>query len=436
MQERRDAWTLLYAALFALTFIGYPVLGSGLGAFDAYARVFSIVYRAFVVFTSLLLIRFALTRMAVETWRSPVSVAFCVLWAMLLLRFVWDSSFVPIPFPLPWSDFFLMISGAVVIPAVALFQAPSERAYDIARRIILCGGVVAGLFLVAAVLRIVFETDSISALRRLGTEELNPISLGNVGVALVIASLLAQPPPHPSSRVARILDRRVVRWSAGALGGFLAVASASKGPIVALLGVILLAQGAHIFRSGSGRALLAAGVRLILIVIGIGIVAVILGVFFNVRVIDRFVDFTVDTSTSDRIGMMTRALLQFEGSPWLGSAFVETKSRFYPHNLFIEVLMAVGIPGLLALLVVLGAALRAALRVLSTRHDWVVLLFAQYQIGILFSGSVYFSAEFWVSMAAMFAIDRMLARQQVHAPTQPLPTQPLAAALALGGRAQ
>jgi hypothetical protein len=348
---------------------------------------------------------------------------------MLLARFVWDSSFVPIPLSLPWFDHFLMMVGAVLVPTVALYQAPSERAFDIARRIILCGGVLAGVFLVIAVLRLVFETDSIEVLRRLGTDELNPISLGNVGVALVTVSLLGQRLPRASARIARILDSRTFRVSAGFLGGFLAIASASKGPIVALLAVVTVAQVAHILRTGSVQALLLAGVRLAFVVAGLTVLAFILGVFFNVRVIDRFLNFTVDTSTSDRVGMMTRALIQFETSPWLGSAFVETQSRFYPHNLFVEVLMAVGIPGLCAVLVVLFFAVRAALRVLNTRHDWVVLLWVQYQTGIMFTGSVYFSTEFWIGVAAVLAVDRLLARQARAEP------QPVPAGLALGGHA-
>lgn len=420
---------MLYATSFALMFIGYPVLSSALGALDAYSRVFSIVYRAFVVFSSLALIRLAVTRVGAEAWRGPLSIAFCALWAMLLLRFVWDSSFVPIPLPLPWWDHFLMMVGAVLIPAVGLYHAPSERAFDIARRIILCGGVLAGVFLVAAVLRIVFETDSIAQLRRLGTDELNPISLGNLSVAVVTVALLGQPLPRPSSLVARIMDSRGFRITAGSLGGLLAIASASKGPIVALVGVIVVSQVARILRTGSAREVLFVAVRLSFVAAGLVALAIVLGLFLNVRVVDRFLDFTIDSSTSDRVGMMTRALLQFETSPWLGSAYVETQARFYPHNLFVEVLMAIGVPGLCALLVLLVIAFRAAMRVVYSRHDWVVLLFAQYQIGIMFTGSLYFSTEFWVSMAGILALDRMLARQRRPEP------ETISPGLAIGGRA-
>jgi hypothetical protein len=434
VSERRDGWTLLYAILLALMFVGYPVLSSGLGAFDAYARAFSIVYRAFVVFASLALMRYALTRLPVDAWRGIAPLAFCVLWAMLLLRFAWDSSFVAIPFPLPWGDFFLMMVGAVFIPTVALFQAPSERAFDIARRVILCGGMFAGVFLLVAVIRLVIETASIDAFRRLGTAELNPISLGNVGVAVVTVAVLAQLPKPSTSRLAQIVDSRTVRWTAGGLGVFLAIASASKGPIVALLGVITLAQIGHIVRTGSVAALFTAGMRMILILLGMVALALALGIFFNVRVIDRFVDFAVDTSTSDRVGMMTRALMQFESSPWIGSAFVETKSRFYPHNLFVEVLMAIGIPGLLVVTVIILAGVRSAFRLLHTRHDWVALLWAQYQIGIMFTGSVYFSAEFWASIAAVLAADQLLVRQRGPS-TGTAPPQP-AARLVFGGSAR
>jgi O-antigen ligase len=428
----RDSWTVLYAMMLALAFVGYPFLSSALGAFDAYARVFSIVYRAFVVFGSFALLRFAVARMPAEAWQGTVSVAFCVLWAMLLARFTWDSSFVPIPMPLPWFDYFLLIVGVVIVPTVALVHAPSERAFDIARRLMLCGGVAAGMFLVAAVLRIVFESDSIAALRRLGTEELNPITLGNIGVVVVIVALLARPLERPSSRIARILDSRTVRVPAGVLGAFLAIASASKGPIIALVGVVLLSQFARLLQVRHGRALFVALVRLTLVFVGMIGLAVALALFVNVRVIDRFVDFAIDSSTSDRVGMMTRALQQFESSPWLGSGFVETQSRFYPHNLFVEALMAIGIPGFCALLVVLWVVFRAGARVLTTRHDWVALLFGQHFIGTMFSGSAYFSSQLWGAAAALLAIDRLLAHQR----PQPTPTYFSAPALAIGRHPQ
>src|SRR5262245_53284677 len=140
--------------MFALAFVGYPILSASLGAFDAYARIFSIIYRAFVVFSSLFLIRLAVLRIPAKDWQGFVVVMFCALWIMLLLRFAWDSSFVPIPLPLEWFELLLLMVGVVLIPTVALFHAPTERAFDIARRMMLFGGVIAGLFLIVAVIRI------------------------------------------------------------------------------------------------------------------------------------------------------------------------------------------------------------------------------------------------------------------------------------------
>src|SRR5262245_55002406 len=191
--------------MLALAFVGYPLLSSSLGAFDAYARIFSIIYRGFVVFSSLYLIYLAILRMPAKNWQGPVVVAFCALWAMLLLRFAWDSSFVPIPLPLAWFELFLLMVGVALIPTVALFHAPSEGAFDIARRMMLFGGVISGLFLIVAVIRIVIQQDSVSALRRLGTEELNAITLGHIGTTVVIVALLGRRLPRAKSLIVRIL---------------------------------------------------------------------------------------------------------------------------------------------------------------------------------------------------------------------------------------
>lgn len=422
VRERHDVWTLLYATMLALAFVGYPFLSAALGAFDAYARIFSIIYRAFVVFGSLFLLRFAVLRMQPKDWQGTVVVAFCALWVMLLARFAWDSSFVPIPLPLPWFELLLQIVGVAVIPAIALFHAPSERAFDVARRMMLFGGVVAGLFLVVAVIRIAIESDSVSALRRLGTEELNAITLGHIGTTVVIVALLCRPLRGAKSLVIRIVDSAVVRVSAGAIGGFLAVASASKGPIVALVAVIMVWQVARIVQAGSARAVIVAVTRLTMVFAALIALAIFLAVFASVGVVDRFVNFTTDTSTNERLMIWTRTTLAFESSPWWGASFVEPKGRFYPHNLFLEVLMATGILGFCALCVMLVPIVRAGVRLLFTRHDWVALLLVQQFIGAMFSGSVYFSSQLWGAAAAALAIDRLLTRQAAGSKPEPVPS--------------
>lgn len=427
VQERRDLWTLFYATMFALAFVGYPLLSSSLGAFDAYARIFSIIYRAFVVLSSLFLIRLAVLRIPAKDWQGLVVVMFCALWAMLLLRFAWDSSFVPIPLPLEWFELLLLMVGVALIPTVALFHAPSERAFDIARRMMLFGGVIAGLFLIVAVIRIVIETDSVSALRRLGTEELNAITLGHIGTTIVIVALLGRPLPRAKALVVRILDSTFLRVPAGLIGGILAVASASKGPIVALVCAMVVWQAARIAQAGSARAVVVALLRLTVVFAVMIALAIFLAVFANVGVVDRFVYFTTDASTSERMLTWTRTLLEFESSPWLGASFVEVKARFYPHNLFIETLMAIGIPGFFALCAMLVPVVRAGARLLFTRHDWVALVLVQQLVGMMFSGSVYFSSQFWAAAAAVLAVDRLLARQSAASKVEPVPSHALGA---------
>jgi O-antigen ligase len=416
---------MFYAAVFALGFVGYPLLSAILGAFDAYARIFSIIFRAFMLLGSLFLIYLAAQRVPRKEWGGFVVVAFCALWVMLLARFAWDSSFVTIPLPLPWFELLLQMVGTALIPTIALFQAPSERAFDIARRITLFGGVIAGLFLVVAVIRIVIESDSLAAFARLGTQELNSITLGHIGTTVVIVALLGRPLPRAGSQFVRVLDSLPVRLTAGLIGGFLAIASASKGPIVALICAMTVWQVARIAQAGSARAVFVAIVRLGLVFAAMVALAIFLALFAQVTVIDRFVDFgtTTDYSTNERMIVWTNAMLSFEGSPWWGSSFVEIKGRFYPHNLFLEVLMAIGIPGFLSLLALLLPMARVGIRLLFTRHDWVGLLLGQQFLGMMFSGSVYFSSQFWCAAAAALAIDRLLARQAASPKIEPVPLQ-------------
>jgi O-antigen ligase len=110
--------------------------------------------------------------------------------------------------------------------------------------------------------------------------------------------------------------------------------------------------------------------------------------------------FTDDT----RSQLMADAWELFGQSPILGAGIDPLES--YPHNLVIEAFMAGGLVTGLAFSVLIIFAGFACMRVWRdcARLSWIPMLFIQYFVGAMLSGSLYYSYAFWVLMTAVMSV--------------------------------
>ena len=131
-----------------------------------------------------------------------------------------------------------------------------------------------------------------------------------------------------------------------------------------------------------------------------------------ISLVGRLADTLQDEASNDRIAMMYGAWAQFTEQPLLGSHFVELRFYTYPHNIFLESLMATGIVGAGLLLANLAAAMLAALRVISASPSlaWIGLIYLQYVVNGMVSGSLYFDTTFWAFGFACMAVAQGLGR--------------------------
>jgi O-antigen ligase len=118
-----------------------------------------------------------------------------------------------------------------------------------------------------------------------------------------------------------------------------------------------------------------------------------------------------------RVLMMAGALQQFYDSPWVGSAIIEQQFNDYPHNMFIEAAMAVGLVGLLLLIFISLRAVRRVFRALLQGNLLVPLLALQMLTAAQVSGSISQSASMWMFLA-LFA--GAAVRQRRHLPSSGL----------------
>lgn len=75
----------------------------------------------------------------------------------------------------------------------------------------------------------------------------------------------------------------------------------------------------------------------------------------------------------------------------------------YPHNLFIETAMALGVIGLVMLFALLAKSARAAFRLAADRKLLLPMLFAQYFVGAQLSGAIWGNSAFWAVTTLLVA---------------------------------
>jgi O-antigen ligase len=407
MSQSGKQWSWCFALLLALFFVAYPLVSGVAGAFDVYSRALSVVIRAGVAFLALALVARAVFQVPAPRWTDAGLWAMFLLWICLLIRLGWDSSVVPIPLPLPWFENLVVVIGISFLPALALVHAPDEAAFDRARRLLAMLGTISAVAIAYTVVKLLTNPDSLIVYSRLGTEFLNPISIGHLGVTLIAVTVLSTP-VSGSGGVTRLLDSLVVRILISIISVVLVVGSNSKGPIISLLAVFLVwACGYSLRRSDPKAAFKALAAMFAMIVVFLAI-ALTISSLIGVNIFQRFDFGGGDRSTAERVMLMSNALAQFESSPLVGDSFVESVLRFYPHNMAVDTLMTTGLIGFGLYFALLLFCAGAGLRVLRTRHSWLTLMYVQMTVASMFSGAAYFDPFFWGSSAMLLAADRLL----------------------------
>jgi O-antigen ligase len=176
--------------------------------------------------------------------------------------------------------------------------------------------------------------------------------------------------------------------------GCLLMMTLSRGAFVALVAVGM----SQICFSFSFRS---AFFLLILVSVLIFILHFVSQNLFDQSMVDLFSGFLNVGSKSDQSANMRfqsyyGAFQQFSDSPFFGDISEERSTGFYPHNIFLELLMATGLFGFVVFLIVNSLVIYMYLCHKSDDFLVVFLLYIQYFVASLFSGSVFTNSAFWV----------------------------------------
>lgn len=366
---------LLLAWTFALTVIGYPLAGIAAAVLDLPSTAMSYPFRALVcaVALTLLLSEFrARSSGTLHPWLA-------LFWALYVARLLWDMSAGP-----PDADAALLFFGlTTLIPVYGIVRA--ARRWDeilTARLVFILGSLISAAAILIESQGYAGDRSLTDMTGRLFLDTVNPITFGHAGVTTLIAAATL----HFSGR-SRVGTFTLLAGSALAIGCILL--AASRGPVLALAVCALVVAVAQ-------RRWSMAALPILVLLLALGT--------DGFELVSRFANIDEDDSALERLVLQANALEMFASSPILGSAYAEFLLNTYPHNMFIETAMALGIIGLVLIAGLIASGLYRMWRRLRIGMTLLPLLFVQYFIGFQFSGALWGSSSFWACLALLLAL--------------------------------
>jgi O-antigen ligase len=230
---------------------------------------------------------------------------------------------------------------------------------------------------------------------------INPITIGYYGATLALFCINAIICNLFSSRLIKILLYPLI-----GLGFIILLLGASRGPLLGFMIFLIVSLIAHFYRSEEKT--LKLGKFVIIVLMSIFMLS---GTVSHLtKKYDIFLFYRVEKFFTDRDkGRKEVRDFSFEGawndflsSPIVGKQFVGTYDNFYPHNIFLEVLMATGLLGGIYFLIYFYQFSLSSFRLISQKRFqlYTPLVFTSLICFFLSitSGSIFASPEIWILM--------------------------------------
>ena len=285
----------------------------------------------------------------------------------------------------------LLIFAVGTIPAVValmsiwhlISEADSQKIFS----------ALALLFVSGAVL-ILLQTGQDLTYRRLAFEKVNPISLAYTCSSFLIFYFV----------VGRISKRVAIEAIVAVpILIYIAANAQSRGMMISTGTCFLIAI---LVQRGKARMV---NIWVLAILSSIAVLAIEPAVFEKALLALQRIDAVSDRSTFLRVLSFQGAYQQFLDDPLFGRYVNEHLTNYYPHNIYLESLMAVGLLGSAPFFLHVFLALRSALLVLRLKNvSWVwtfiSILFMREAMGSAASGSLWGNTGFWMTSFLVIAI--------------------------------
>lgn len=321
--------------------------------------------------------------------------------------------------PLPW-EFTLYLFCSTIPAFVAAYLINDLRIYGFALNWTLT------LSLAGCLMSLQYHWDNVitytTSARLQANDLLNPISYGHMGTTAALLSLFCVVRGGKQLRI----PRRVILLGGVVLGVVTVFLSASRGPLIALVGLVPVVV---FFAAGGTRNLSrVSGWFILLCLASICVLPTLVN-----QVVMRGVDlytyfgsldaFTASESSLNRIELMRSAWNMFVAHPLFGYGLFEPITIAYPHNTILEAFMATGILGGAAYAVLIVVATTKAFRLMNHMPElaWLPIVFLQLLVNSMVSSSLYFDPTFFALMGAMLGATIMNTQTSAVAATYSTP---------------
>jgi len=382
-----------YALFLALATTGYPIAGLVTSALEIEGSTASYAFRTLVIAMGALIGGIALYHGRMRA--LPLSI---LLFFMMYAVRLYHDTF--LDFLLGADTASLFFIAVVLLPTIGAalgFDAYDEKSHAWATFLV-AGFASFGvtLFQLLGIAQLAGDTGNAG---RVEFEALNPITIGYAGLFTMLA--------------AAVLWRRAAQeyrpfLAIGSLVGLYAlVESASRGPLVsglACIAFIALARGRFIL-------------------FGFLMVIAAYGAFYlsstDLALFSRLRETGEDLSSLERLVYLQNAIDLAVANPIFGHAFIDTISYNFPHNLFIETAMAIGVFGLALMIYIQSAMMVSATRMARAGYTLLPLLVVSAFVNAQLSASIWSTAEFWIPAALTLMMGRVLKRdaaERAHPP--------------------
>jgi hypothetical protein len=291
-------------------------------------------------------------------------------------------------FPGPLNIMLLLFGGAIFPALLHASLAGGIRDQQfITATIFLCV-----IFLVSIGLN--FEELTASLETRLQMQKVNPIPLAYQALWLIVILVF-------------YLKRS---WSVATLSvicipifAYIVLYSQSRGPIVSVFGALFIYL---ILQRTKSRLNVLLSSSLVLTFVTLLMGPSIFSIFTSM--IER-TDVVLDESTALHYLAAEGAWQQFLEDPLFGRYLIELNTQFYPHNIYLEALMSVGLIGALPFYWHLGLSVRAAVGLIRMHNQITAVkvlcfLFFGHCIAAGISGSIWGATGFWILSITLIAL--------------------------------
>lgn len=380
----------ILTSLIFLTVFGFPIVLLIPIYIGQETTKYSIIYRAICVFLMIILL-FTPSRSPNRTQRNTFT-ALIIFWFIFLFRIIYDFEFRNILQSSIYSNnpliIYLFAFFLSFLPIISIYHARNYLNQEKIEKLIFLFALLQSISVLLGLYfnyginvdRLFFDRSQFAYGAKSIAHPLNPISVGRSGSILFLLGFYNF-----------IIKRRMnigIFIISSLLGLLLIFIGSSKGPFLTTILVII------IFIMLKPKIFLSK--NYLLTFFGFLIILTSMDFLVELNLIRRF-------STPDlneavlREDIWLSAFIQFLNNPIFGDSIFDHYGM-YPHNIYIEVLMATGLIGAIPFFYFLKNLIKKAVYLFknNSENSSIVVLLLTYLLFSFTSGSLYFSPELWV----------------------------------------